>query len=130
MSRRDGLADTLVALECQVWDAAKSGDADTLRALFADDYLEITAEGRRVGKAEIVKLSPECDRIESYSLEDVKIVALGPNVGLVTYRLAIEGLLRGKPYPTYQRFATLTWVNGEGRWQCAFFQQTPIQPPR
>ena len=35
--------------------------------------------------------------------EDVKIVRLGPNVGLVTYRLAIEGSLRGKPYPAYQR---------------------------
>jgi hypothetical protein len=61
----NGEADELVLrLEHEVWQAVVRKDQVALGELFADDYLEITLDGKRVEKTEIVRESPQVDEIE------------------------------------------------------------------
>ena len=57
---------SILQLEHMVWQAVLSKDGEQVATLFSDDYIEVTADGRRELKDSIVETSPQVDDIESY----------------------------------------------------------------
>ncbi|MEX0711590.1 MAG: nuclear transport factor 2 family protein [Pirellulales bacterium] len=64
----EDLFEIVSALERKVWNTVVEGDGAALGELFADDYIEITLDGRRIEKNEIVELSPQVDEIDRYAV--------------------------------------------------------------
>ncbi len=70
-------------LETQVWKAVVQKDGAALNRLFDDNYIEITLEGQRVEKAEVVASSPQIDDIDAYKIESPKVVSFDGNTLLL-----------------------------------------------
>jgi len=118
----------IVRLEHGVWQAVLNKNGEQLADMFSEDYIEVTADGKRVFKDRIVEVSPQVDDIESYEIADVSIVELGPDVTILSYHLNLRGRLRGEPIDPPSRWATSVWRLDEGTWKCCFFQQTADGP--
>ncbi len=106
---------------------SESGQAERgamLSQLFGDDYVEITLQGKRVLKSEVVAGSPQIDEIDVYSMDDEKVAAIGLEAAILSYHLTLEGLCRGEAITPRHRWATSAWTRTTGDWRCCFFQQS------
>jgi hypothetical protein len=120
----DALKLFVLELEEKVWQAVIEKNGGTLGELFADNYIEITLEGKRVEKAEIVELSPQVDEINGYTMDSERVVPLGSNSALLSYHLTLDGRTQGKTITPRDRWATSIWSQIDGKWQCCFYQQS------
>ena len=118
----------VLSLEHSVWRAVMRKDRAALGELFSDDYIEITLDGRRGGKTEIVNESPQVDEIEEYAIGSEKVVWLGENRAILTYHLTLDGQSRGVAISLRDRWATSIWHRCDERWLCCFFQQSLYLP--
>lgn len=118
--------DAALALENSVWSAVVSGDGDALADLFTDDYVEVTVDGLRALKDSIVSQSPQVDRIEAHSIAEATLVKAGPTAAVLSYRLELDGTLRGEPIRPVARWVASVWRRDGSEWRCCFFQQTRI----
>lgn len=114
-------------LETQVWRAVVEKDGAVLSRLLDDNYLEITLEGQRVKKTDVVASSPQIDEIDEYEIESPQVVSFDGNTLLFNYHLTMEGTVRGAAIEPRERWATSLWSNQDGGWLCCFFQQSPYQ---
>ena len=121
------LTQLAVDLETQVWKAVVEKDGSAISRLFDDNYIEVTLEGQRVEKAEVVASSPQIDDIHEYRIESPKIISFDGHTLLLNYHLTIDGTIRGAAIEPRERWATSIWSNRSGRWSCSFFQQSPFQ---
>ncbi|MHC4401427.1 MAG: DUF4440 domain-containing protein [Planctomycetota bacterium] len=124
------LRELLLSLEQQVWKAVVKKDGTALGELLADNYLEITADGRRIEKTETVDQSPQVDEIEEYVIDCERVVSLGENNAALSYHLTLDGSCRGTTITPRERWATSIWSRIDGKWLCCFFQQTPVAPKK
>ena len=114
-------------LEEKVWQAVVNKDGAALSRLFSEDYVEITLEGKRVEKTEIVELSPQVDEITGYLIDSERVVTLGESSVILSYHLKLEGHTRGARIIPEDRWATSIWSCRDGEWVCSFFQQSAYQ---
>ena len=91
------LLDDLLHCEHQVWQAVIEKNGKRLAELFADDYVEITFDGLRVFKADVVSESPAVDEVESYSIDLEEARELSTDAALLSYHLNLNGTSRGVP---------------------------------
>jgi hypothetical protein len=111
-------------LENQVLRALKIRDLATLQNLLRDDYVEIIGP-QRMTKAELLKsLTPS--RITDYALEEVRLVPLGRDAALVTYKLAPKAPLDEKGPFASAAYVSSAWVRQDMGWLSAFRQWTPL----
>jgi hypothetical protein len=115
---------SVLELEHVVWQAVIDKDATALGEIFSDDYIEVTADGKRVLKESIVENSPQVDEIRSYQISEASTLDLGPDSTLLSYHLVLDGRLRGEPIEPTNRWVVSVWSRRDDRWQCRFFQQT------
>ncbi|MEZ5944120.1 MAG: GNAT family N-acetyltransferase [Planctomycetaceae bacterium] len=128
MSRQPSLSlEEVLALERRVWQAVVEHNGHALAELFDDEYIEITSEGNRVLKSDVVMESPQIDEVESYAIRDPQIRALGADSVLLSYQLTLDGKCRGIPILPRDRWATSIWHSRDGRWTCVSFQQSPVE---
>ncbi len=83
--------DCVIGLEQNLWAAVVRKDGHALAELLAADYLEITLEGKRVNRSDIVSLSPQVDDITAYAIDSAQVVALDDNNALLNYHLTLDG---------------------------------------
>ena len=120
------LRSLMLTLEQKVWKAVIGKDGTALGDLFADNYIEITVDGKRIEKSEIVELSPQVDEIEGYAVDSERVVSLGENAAVLSYHLTLDGKCRGTMISPRERWATSIWSRIDGVWLCCFFQQSPF----
>lgn len=121
---------SIVRLERRVWQAVVKNDGAALAEMFADDYVEITLEGKRVLKTDVVNESPQIDNIRSYSIAQERVIPLGPDRALLSYHLTLTGECRGVEISPADRWATSIWVQSDNDWKCSFFQQSSFEPDK
>ena len=124
----DELKELVLTLEERVWTAVVEKDGTALGDLFADDYIEITVDGKRIEKNEIVELSPQVDEIEKYVIDSERVVVLGTESAILNYHLTLDGRSRGTIISPRERWATSIWSRIDGHWLCLLFQQSPFHP--
>ena len=119
------LHELAVSLEHSVWKAVVERDGNALRKLFADDYIEITLDGKRIEKQTVVNESPAVDQIDRYMIDSEKTVVVSQSCVILSYHLTIQGISRGITISPTERWATSVWSERHSSWQCQLFQQSP-----
>jgi len=115
---------SILQLEHRVWQAVMDNDGEQLAVMFPDDYIEVTADGRRVMKDSIVEISPQVDDIDSYQITKPSTIELGPDTTILSYHLVLNGRLQGELIEPPNRWVVSVWRRTNETWQCCFFQQT------
>jgi hypothetical protein len=114
----DSIEREIIEHERRVWDALSSNDSAAFTELVAPEALMVSV-GARYSGAEYSAYVWQHEGIEVI-LEDIKVVVLGENAGLVNYRaMAPDG--------SGGLWVTTVWVKRAGRWVSVFNQDSPIQ---
>jgi phosphinothricin acetyltransferase len=124
----DEFGSFVVGLEETLWTAVVHKDGDALARLLAYDYIEITLEGKRVARSDIVTFSPQIDEISGYAVDAPQVVPLGEDGAILSYHLTLDGRCRGELIQPPDRWATSVWTRTRGTWLCRYFQQTAFVP--
>ena len=122
--KADKLVDTLFAMEKQGWEATKKKDAASLRKVYAEDFVAILADGLCLTRDEYFAVFPLFE-IKSYSLSDAKLLALGPDAAILTYKADTETVILGETEKGRIQVSS-TWVRRDGKRMNVFYQETEI----
>ena len=121
------VGDHIVGLEKSLWEDDKPGPSASDRFLAED--LEIIRHGHRFTKAEEAKEFGDMHPA-SYTMEDVHVKVLSPDVVLLTYRTKVswKGSYRGKemaPLPPQILWVSSVWTRRERQWVNVLFEENP-----
>jgi uncharacterized protein DUF4440 len=115
------LADRLIALEHEGWDALVAGQgARYYRDRLTDDALMAFPFGvlTRAAAIEAMESAPPWER---YEIADAQVVALGEDGGIVVY----DVVARRPGEEPYSAVLSTTFVRDGDVWKVAFHQQSP-----
>jgi ketosteroid isomerase-like protein len=118
----------LKALDQQWSDAYPKGDIAVLKAVEADDYTVVNADGTLTTKAEDIKeLADKTFVVKSASTSGVKVRMLGENYACVTGVWKLSGATyKGKDVSGDHRFLDIFEKKGNN-WQAIYTQITKIE---
>jgi hypothetical protein len=115
----------LVNLETEMWRANREGDGAFYDRVVREDALLVSKSGV-VGKADIV---PNITKNENpylrTDLSDVKVLRIGADSALVTYKAAVTALITGSEVP-FEVLATSVYARAGDEWRNVFHQQTAL----
>lgn len=120
------LQKTLLAQESKLIEAIKQQDQATLKTLLAEETFAVTYDGGRQAGQDILR-SLEQVTITSYTVTEVKLVQVSPDVGILTYKFRWKGSHGDKQIPLTTVYATSTWALRDGKWRSVFYQETPVK---
>ena len=123
-STEESMLEQIVAKEREELDALKSGRLEVFANLLADEAVFLNAHGPSP-KAEVVKHVAAFKLLE-YSMEDVQFVPVAGKTGLIIYKLTQKGSSGGREFVSTV-FVSALWTERQGKWQCLFSQETPLQ---
>jgi hypothetical protein len=115
------LAQRLIALEHEGWDALVEGDGGRYyREHLTDDAVTAFPFGvlTRAATIEALESAPPWER---YEIADPRVVELGDAGGIVVY----EVVARRPGEEPYSAVVSTTFVRDGGVWRVAFHQQSP-----
>jgi hypothetical protein len=112
----------IVALEKQGWEAITKKDWNGLSSIMAEDFVEVGEMGIRGKSAAIEDLKANLT-LKEFSMEDAKVVELGKDGALVTYKLAQKGSYQGQDLPSKTN-CSATYARRGGKWLNTSFHQT------
>jgi ketosteroid isomerase-like protein len=101
-------------------------DANAIGRLMTDDHVSVTAYyGGPMSKAQQLASLPDLN-LSEYAAGKLRVLFLSKDVALVTYSLTQKGTFKGKEVPL-RNYASAIWVNRDGKWLEAFYQDTPVE---
>jgi hypothetical protein len=124
----------LVKIDGQWAEGVKTGNADMVRGVIADDIVITNADGSSSTKAdEIQAIQSGAITMEAYEILDPKVTVLDANNAFITGRGVIKNGRLKLPNSTRPidisgeyRFLNL-YAKRDGKWQAVASQTTPIQ---
>jgi predicted lipid-binding transport protein (Tim44 family) len=120
-------ADTVTEVEQAVHTvqtAFDKGDVEVLRGLMASDHVTTLTYARFSNAADQLKVLSDF-KFSKYDISDLEVKPLTDDVAVASYRAAITGTYKGKRVPSPVR-VTEIWVRREGKWQQAYYLETPL----
>ncbi len=124
MRETKSLEEQITALERKELDAIKDGNMTAFAGLLADDAVFVNSRG--FGDKALVVKNTSAFKLIEYSMDEVKIVPLSANAGLIAYKLTEKGNAHGKEISGVV-YASAVWAEREGKWVCLFSQETPAR---
>lgn len=121
-------ADELMAIERSLWTAFGARDGDVFRQHATADYTQaIAGSPVMAGRDSIAQAvtAGGCE-LRSFDLQNGAARELGPGVILLTYTATQDANCGTETLPP-RVLASSIYVWRDGRWQTAFYQETPIQ---
>jgi len=115
------LLDEILANERRGLDALRVGDLATFGGSTADDAVFIDAHGV-ANKADVMRNVAQF-RLSDYTIEDVQLVPLSPDSGLIAYTLTEQGTSHGRQFRA-KAYISALWARRAGTWYCLFSQET------
>ena len=100
-------------------EAIRTGDVETLRRIYADDFEGVTTTGAPVGKERLMSVFRAVDPRVAYTNEVVRVRLVG-QVALVSG--LVTGRAGGEVISTFRYLHV--YVQREGRWQLSAGQST------
>jgi ketosteroid isomerase-like protein len=124
----------LLNIDRQWAEGVKTGDADSVRRVIADDIVITNADGSTSSKAdEVQTIQSGAITMEAYEILDPKVTVLDANNAFITGRGVIKNGRLKLPNSTRPidisgeyRF-TNVYAKRDGTWQAVASQTTPIQ---
>ena len=121
----DGIEKTIVALENQWLQAAKTRNPDLVGANYDDRLVDTDSSGKLVSKAEgLAEL--KATKLTSAEYENVQVTVFG-DTAIATGGFKSKGTdSKGRAFDVHERW-TDTWVKfPSGKWLCVASHSTPI----
>jgi RNA polymerase sigma factor (sigma-70 family) len=124
------LKKTLLSLDKQMWDAAKTGDWKVYDRLMAKDYVGHSAVSGRHSKSATVE-SVKNRRCSVLSIRDVEVTEVSRDVAILTYVYSckVTSKADGVARTYIDRKTSLVWANRDGTWVLVFCQETADDTP-
>jgi hypothetical protein len=113
----DDVEATLRSLKDQALAATRDRDQEFYRGYLADDAVAVLPAGVFDKTAVVAALGSPGVPFQSSKVEDTRVVTLGPDAGVVTYRATLA---------SGQVFVTTVYARRNGTWQGVLYQQTPL----
>ena len=120
-------ADTAAEVEQAVHTvqtAFDKGDVDVLRGLMMPDHVTTLTYAHFSNAADQLKVLSDF-KFSKYDISDLQVKPLTDDVAVASYRAAITGTYKGKRVPSPVQ-VTEIWVRRDGRWQQAYYLETPM----
>ncbi len=117
----------IVALEQHMWTTFAEGDFNTVRALFAPDYLQVGGKIEALDSAVI--FLKHC-KLVSYDLKDLQVRILTPDSAMTAYHVvsSFECDLTEKPEVRNLDDNSVTvWVRHGAKWLVEAHTETPTE---
>jgi uncharacterized protein (TIGR02246 family) len=113
-------AEDVIDAERRLWEAA--GDRDAYAAGITDDAVHVFPGWGIVGREPVLEAIASASPWESYTMDDLHVVELGPSSAALVYKTRA---LRAGAEP-YEAAITSVYVERDGAWRLAVHQQTPL----
>lgn len=114
----------LIAREKDLFAAEQRRAFAVIDEALAEDFHEIASDGQLHTKAEVMPLIADV-KVEDYSLRDFKVLPIGDQCAIVTYRADIKASYKGQYFPP-KLYLSSVWVRRSGSWRMMFHQATPV----
>ena len=108
--------------EKAVWEAFKKKDYDAFSNMLASDYIEIEDDGVYDKTATNTTIKDFVPTDATFS--DWKVIPINKDAVLVTYALNLNATYKGKTVPPGPYRVASAWVNRDGKWLGAYYQET------
>ena len=111
----------------EAWQDFKEKKEDEYAALLDDDFtcVEIDGKGPHDKKANVSEV--KAGTLNSYSLNDFKVVALGANSALATYTANTDGTMPDGKKVHGTVAVTEVWVRRAGNWKVLRYHESEIR---
>ena len=110
--------------------AFRNNDADALSNLFDSSWAVITANGDVAEGSETFPsgIKSGVRTLRTFDMSEARVRLYG-NVAVITIKLDLAGVLRGKPFEVLER-ETDTWVWKDGGWKCVLTHESFVKHPK
>lgn len=112
-----------VAKETEVWEALKHKDKAADSRLLADDFVGLYDTGFATKSDHVMQMDDKYS-IETYNLQDAKVLRLSPQMALLLYKVTCAGSGEWEQYCSRTEYVSSLWVERGGNWQNLFSQDT------
>lgn len=121
----NALKRTISSYERKVWDALIAGDGAADAALLSTHFLGVYPDGF-AGKQDHSGQLDHGPTVHSYDLQDLRLMRLGPDHALLSYRADFQ---RNATSPTEIMYVSSIWQRDGIGWINIFSQDTPFDRP-
>jgi len=120
-------AENAMAAEEALAHAFRNNDADALSNLFDSSWAVITANGDVAEGPETFPsgIKSGVRTLKTFDMSEARVRLYG-NVAVITIKLDLAGVFRGKPFDVLER-ETDTWVWKDGRWKCVLTHESFVK---
>lgn len=112
----------IIAKEKNAWDVFKKKDADAFGKLVTADYIEVLDSGV-VDRAAALAGMKDFD-ITDITYADWKMLPIDKDALIITYTVNVKGTYKGEAVPPGPYREASVYVNRNGEWRSAYFQET------
>lgn len=118
------LEQSLIAAEKSIPEAQMKKDSDALKRILADDFSQVSIDGKLRDRDEIIGMMSEIT-IKQFRQYDFKVVPVSDNVAIVTYDAILQVTVEDDEIqiPRYQHLSSV-WVKQGDQWKLKFQQAT------
>jgi hypothetical protein len=113
----------LVALESNVWEALRSGDAAADRNALAENFLGVYPTGFSNREEHVGQLA-KGPTIASFEIIDPRVLVLSEKAVLLAYRANFRRVGQGSALESM--YVSSVWCQESDRWSNVFSQDTPV----
>jgi ketosteroid isomerase-like protein len=118
--------EALTALETKAAEAWKNKDTKFWDTFLADNFVGLSPDGKRYGKADVPKMMAEdkCE-VKSYSFSDQHVTPAGADAAIITMKVTSDYTCNGKPGPSPVISASMYERSGND-WKAAYHNEVTI----
>jgi hypothetical protein len=118
--------DELLALETNIWNALRSGDAQADMSHLADDFLGVYPSGF-ADRSDHVEQLADGPTVSSFEILDPRVIVISDDHALLVYQADFRR--PGSDDTPESMFVSSLWSRRNGQWTNAFSQDTPVGVP-
>ena len=108
--------DEAVANEKKLFTADQAHDMDTLKAILADEFVDIARDGSSVGKEALLKEVPNI-KVLTFAQQNFRVAAIGPYAYAINYDSDATSIGADGKQTRTQNPLNSVWIKRDGRWQ-------------
>jgi ketosteroid isomerase-like protein len=122
----ENIKDSLLSLKEKALEATKNADAGFYQDYLADNAVAVVPIGVLNKEAILKQMEAENSSFKSSKIEDVRVIELTPESGIVTYTATFDS--RPEDIPSASEvYVTTVYAKINGKWKGVFYQQTPVK---
>ncbi len=120
------LLETLVAREKVRREAWLNHDAEALRGLLTDDYVEVNLLGRLSREQVLEEIFPYLE-MKEYEMSDFRLARAGTGAAAITYHCRERVSFKGEPDITGDFHVSAVYTQEDSEWRLLLWSITPYE---